>query len=282
MSKPHGLVPILKIGRYTITDHVRQKSFIVMFLVGSAFVFFTRSCYHGDYLVNGRILGHGAVAGIFAKMSFHSIALAMMVLAALLAMRAFRYDRDHGMQACIMAKPITRTQYVLGKILGIWTLVLACMFVLHGIVFCLMALRVKVFMPAFLASSVLCSLNLLAVIVGVLLLSLFLPDFIAFMAAMAATLPSYVSHGVHALNQSRMLESIVRPQGASEPSDVTVSSVMYYLWPKLSELQIAAASLIDPGGSCGWGEIYPFLNVLAYGLVLTALLLWLFRGAEII
>lgn len=282
MSTPQGLAPILKIARYTITDHARQKSFIVMVLVGCAFVFFTRSCYHGDYLVNGRMMGPGAMAGIFAKMSFHSIAFAMMVLAALLAMRAFRYDRDHGMQACIMAKPITRAQYVLGKILGIWTLALACMFVLHGTVFCLMALRGKVFMPVFLASSVLCSLNLLAVIVGVLLLSLFLPDFVAFMAAMAAILTSYVSHGVHALNQSRMLESIMRPQGAGESTDVTASTVIYYLWPKLSELQIAAASLIDPGGSCGWGEIYPFLNVIAYGLVLTALLLWRFRNAEIL
>jgi len=277
MPIPRAISSILKIGRYTLVDHLRQKSFIAMFLLGAAFVFFTRSCYHGNYLVNGLPLGAGAVAAAMAKMSFHAIALAMMILAALLAMRAFSRDRDHGMQACIMAKPITRTQYVAGKIVGLWTLAFACMFVLHAIVFSVLALQAKVFMPAFLASSLLCSLNLLTVVAGALFLALLLPDFVAFMTVAAVIVISFVSHGVHALNQSQMLQMTAQPQDG-----VTWTTVMYYLWPKISELQIAAATVINPGSSCGWSEIYAFLNISAYGLVLTGLLLWRFKRAEIL
>lgn len=282
MSRPQTLAPILKIGRYTLIDHVRQKSFIVMLLIGAAFVFFTRSCYHGNYVMNGQMLGAGTVAGGIAKMSFHAIALCMMFLAGLLAMRAFRRDRDHGMQACIMAKPITRTQYVMGKVLGLWVLALACMFILHAIVFFIMALRVKVFIPAFLVSSLLCSLNLMLVVLSVLILSLLMSDFIAFLAVMAVAAISFVSHGVHALHQSQMLQAIIQPQGAGSQADMTWKTVFYYLWPKISELQISAAALIDHGWSGGWGAIYPFVNILAYCLCMSALLLWIFRREEIL
>ena len=245
-------------------------------------MFFTRSCYQGDYLVNGQMLGAGSVAGGIAKMSFHTIAIGMMLLAALLAMRAFSHDRDHGMQACILAKPITRTQYVMGKVLGLWILALACMFILHVIVFFIMALRVKAFMPAFLAASLLCSLNLMFVVISVLVLSLCMSDFVAFIAVMAVTVISFVSEGIHALHQSQMLDAIALPQGAVSQADVTWTTVMYYLWPKLSGLQITAASLIDHGWSGGWADLYPLVNIFAYCLILLALLLWRFRGEEII
>jgi len=282
MPMPHALPTILKIGRYTIRDHVRQKSFIVMLLIGAAFVFFTRSCYQGNYMVNGQTLGAGTVSVSIAKMSFHTIAFGMMFLAALLAMRAFRYDRDHGMQACIMAKPITRVQYVAGKALGLWTLALTCMFILHAIVFFIMALRVKMFMPAFFTASLLCSLNLIFVVMSVLVLSLCLSDFVAFIAVMAITVISFVSDGIHSLHQSQMLQVIMQPQGAGSQPDMTWTTFLYYLWPKLSELQISASSLIDHGWSWGWGTIYPLINIVAYDLILAALLLWRFREEEIL
>jgi len=274
--------PILKICRYTIIDHVRQKSFIVMLLIGAAFVFFTRSCYHGNYMVNGQMLGAWTVAESIAKMSFHTIAFTMMFLAALLAVRAFSRDRDYGMQACILSKPITRGQYVTGKVLGLWALAFFCMFILHAMVFLIMALQAKVFMPAFLAASLLCSLNVLVVVMGALVLSLSMSDFVAFMAVMAITVISFVADGIHTLHQSQMLQAIIQPHGTGPQSDVTWRTVIYYLWPKISELEITAASLIDHGWLRGWGALYPLANILAYCLIAAALLLWRFRREEIL
>ena len=282
MSRPQPLTHILRIGAYTIRDHLRQKGFIVMILIGAAFVFFSRSCYQGDYLINGRMLDIGDVAMSVSKMSFHVIAVGMMFLAALLAMRAFRYDRDHGMQACIMAKPITRTQYVTGKVLGLWILALACMFMLHAIVFIVIALRVKVFMPIYLAASLLCAFNLLFMVMSVFVLSLFMTDFIAFIAVMAITLISFVSEGLHTIHQNQLLRVITMPHGAAHQEDVTWTTVMYHLWPKISGLQSSAASLIDRGWTWGWRGLYPLINILAYCLILAALLIWRFKGEEIL
>ena len=46
------------------------------------------------------------------------------------------------------------------------------------------SINLKVFMPSYLAASLLCSINLLFVIVAVLLLSLRLPDIVAFLCVL--------------------------------------------------------------------------------------------------
>ena len=93
-----------------------------MFVMCVIFVFLTRGCYQGNYMVNGRALDAGAIVGAVSKVTFHLIAVAVMLIAALLSMRVFRRDRDEGMQSSILSKPITRRQYVMGKILGLWAL----------------------------------------------------------------------------------------------------------------------------------------------------------------
>ena len=132
---PKALSPIIKIAKYTLTDEVRQKSFVVMFIICALFIFFVRGCYHGDYMVNGQELEAGKIVIMVSKITFHVIAIGVMFLAALLSMRVFRRDRDDGTQSCILSKPITRWQYVAGKILGLWVLLIAFMFILHAIIF---------------------------------------------------------------------------------------------------------------------------------------------------
>ena len=132
---PQALSPIIKISKYTLTDEVRQRSFIVMFVICAIFIFLVRGCYHGDYMVNGQELEAGKVVIMVSKITFHVIAFGVMFLAALLSMRLFRRDRDDGTQSSILSKPINRWQYVAGKILGLWVLLIIFMFILHGIVF---------------------------------------------------------------------------------------------------------------------------------------------------
>jgi len=39
MKMPKALSPIIKIAKYTLTDEVRQRSFVVMFVMCVVFVF---------------------------------------------------------------------------------------------------------------------------------------------------------------------------------------------------------------------------------------------------
>jgi ABC-type transport system involved in multi-copper enzyme maturation permease subunit len=280
MKMPKALPPIIRIAKYTLTDEVRQKSFVIMFVICAIFIFLIRSCYQGNFMVNGQVLDAGTIIRVVSKVTFHVIAAGVMLVTALLSMRIFRRDRDDGMQSCILSKPIARWQYVAGKILGLWALSIIFMFILHSIVFIITSINLKVVMPEYLIASLLCSFNLLFVVVAVLLLSLLMPDIVAFLCVMGIGIVGFVADGIFAISHSQMLQAMVQQQGSQ--SDLTWWKFVYYLWPKLSGTQQFASSFIGSEGFHGFGSIYPLINVLIYGLILGTLLFRRFRNEDII
>ena len=277
---PKPLPPIIRIAKYTLTDEVRQKSFVVMFVVCAIFVFLIRGCYQGNYMVNGQVLDAGTIVRVVSKVTFHVIAAGVMLVTALLSMRIFRRDRDDGMQSCILSKPIARWQYVAGKILGLWALSIIFMFILHSIVFIITSINLKVVMPEYLLASLLCSFNLLFVVVAVLLLSLLMPDIVAFLCVMGIGIVGFVADGMFAISHSQMAQAMLQQPGSQ--SDLTWWKVVYYLWPKLSGTQQFASSFIGSEGLHEFGSMYPLINVLIYGLILGTLLFRRFRNEDII
>jgi ABC-type transport system involved in multi-copper enzyme maturation permease subunit len=280
MKMPKPLPPIIRIAKYTLTDEVRQKSFVVMFVVCAIFVFLIRGCYQGNYMVNGQVLDAGTIIRAVSKVTFHVIAAGVMLVTALLSMRIFRRDRDDGMQSCILSKPIARWQYVAGKILGLWALSIIFMFILHSIVFIITSINLKVVMPEYLLASLLCSFNLLFVVVAVLLLSLLMPDIVAFLCVMGIGIVGFVADGMFAISHSQMAQAMIQQPGSQ--SDLTWWKVVYYLWPKLSGTQQFASSFIGSEGFHKFGSMYPLINVLIYGLILGTLLFRRFRKEDII
>jgi ABC-type transport system involved in multi-copper enzyme maturation permease subunit len=277
---PKALPPIIRIAKYTLTDEVQQKSFVVMFVICAIFIFLIRGCYQGNYMVNGQVLDAETIIRVVSKVTFHVIAAGLMLVTALLSMRVFRRDRDDGMQSCILSKPIARWQYVAGKILGLWALSIIFMFILHSIVFITTSINLKVIMPEYLIASLLCSFNLLFVVVAVLLLSLLMPDIVAFLCVLGIGLVGFVADGIFAISHSQMAQAMIQQPGSQ--SDLTWWKVVYYLWPKLSGTQQFASSFIGSEGFHGFGSIYPLINVLFYCLILGTLLFRRFRNEDII
>ena len=279
MTMPQALPTTIRIAKYTLTDEVRQKSFIIMFVVCALAILLVRGCYQGNFMVNGQALDANTVIRVVSKVIFHIIATGAMLLAALLSMRVFRRDRDDGMQACILSKPITRCQYVAGKIIGLWVLLIIFMFVLHGIVFIIASINLNIVMPEYLIASLICSFNLLFVIVAVLLFSLLMPDIIAFLCVMGIGIVSFVADGIFAISRNQIGQTM---QQSGSLSDLSGWKVVYYLWPKLSGIQQFASSLIGSEGGQDFLSIYPVINVFIYVIILGALLLWRFRNEDII
>ncbi|MCK9392985.1 MAG: ABC transporter permease [Syntrophales bacterium] len=282
MKTSKALPPIIRIAKYTLIDEVRQKSFIIMFVICAIFVFLIRGCYHGNYMVNGQFLDAATVVRAVSKVTFHIIAAGVMLITALLSMRVFRRDRDDGMQSCILSKPIARWQYVMGKIIGLWALSVLFMFILHSIVFLITSINLQVVMPEYLIASLLCSLNLLFVVIAVLLLSLLMPDIVAFLCVMGIAVAGLVADGISALSQSQMAQAMLQQPGALPTSDWTWWKAIYYLWPKISGAQQTASSLISSEAFHGFGSIYPLINVLLYCLILGTLLFRRFGKEDII
>jgi len=274
--------PTAIIAKYTILDEVRQRSFIVMFVMCVLFVLLMRGCYQGNYVVNGQALDSRMVAGTVSKAAFHVIAVVSMLITALFSMRALRRDRDEGTQSFILSKPITRRQYVLGKVLALWVLSSAFMFVLHAIVAVIVSINLKVAMPSYLGASLLCSLNLFFVVVAVLLLSLLMPEIVAFLCAIGICVVSLVGEGVHALAGSPMVQSMAAQAGEEVQRNLTLGKFICYLWPKIAGMQHFGVSVINSAGIRGFSSFYPLINILVYCLIIAALLLRRFRKEEIV
>jgi len=274
--------PISRIIKYTLIDEVRQRSFVIMFVICAVGVFLLRGCYQGNYMVNGQSLDAETVVRALSKVTFHIIAAGVMVIAALLAMRIFRRDRNEGMQACILSKPIARWQYVIGKIIGLWLLSVLFMFILHSIVFLITSINLKIIMPGYLIASLLCSINLLVVIIAMLLLSLLMPDIVAFICVLGVGVVGFVADGIAAASQSQIAQAIVQQSGGHPQSDLAWWKIIYFLWPKLLGVQQLASSFFESESFHGFGSTYPLINVILYSLILGALLFKHFRNEDII
>jgi ABC-type transport system involved in multi-copper enzyme maturation permease subunit len=282
MKTSKSLPSIRRIAKYTLVDELRHKSFVIMFVICAISVFLVRSCYQGNYMVNGHYLDAATVVRTLSKVTFHIIGAGVMVIAALFSMRIFRRDRNDGMQSCVLSKPIARWQYVTGKIIGLWVLSVLFMFILHGIVFLITSISLKVFMPEYLVASLLCSINLLFVVIAVLLLSLLMPDIVAFLFVLGVGVVGFVADGIAAASHSQMAQTMMQQSGAHPHSELTWWKVVYYLWPKLLGVQQWASSLIGKEPFHGSGTIYPLINVLLYCLILGAMLFRRFRNEDII
>lgn len=275
---PNTFSPVIHIAKFTLADEVRQKSFIIMFFVCALFILMVRGCYRGEYVVNEREIEAGKVIIMVSKITFHLIVGGVMFLAGLLSMRVFRRDREDGTQSGVLSKPICRWQYVAGKIAGLWILSFVFMFILHAIVFGITSLKMNTVMPEYLLASVVASLNLLFVIVTVLLLSLAMPDIVAFLCVIGIGVIGYVADGLSAVSQSPMGQMMMRHY---MQSDLTLWQVVYALWPKLSGVQVFASSVIGTNDLGQLAPVYPLLNILIYCIVLGVMLFWRFRREDI-
>ena len=282
MKTSKALPPITRIAKYTLIDEVRQRSFVVMFVICAIFVLLIRGCYQGNYMVDGHSLDAGTIVRVVSKVTFHIIGAGVMVLAALLSMRRFRRDRNEGMQSCILSKPIARWQYVLGKIVGLWVLSVAFMFILHSIVFLITSINLNVFMPEYLIASLICSINLLFVIITALFLSLLMSDIVAFLCVLGVGVVGFVADGIAAASHSQIAQAIVQQSGGHPQSDLAWWKVVYFLWPKLLGVQQLSSSLFESDSLHGIGSAYPVINILLYCLILGALLFKRFKDEEVV
>jgi ABC-type transport system involved in multi-copper enzyme maturation permease subunit len=276
-----ALPTILIIAKHTIADEIQQRSLVIMFAICAIFVFSARGCFKGTYMVNGQLLDAETITLKVSQIIFNIITVGSMFITALLSMRVFRRDRENGVQSCILSKPIDRRNYVAGKVLGVWSLAMIFMFILHSIVFLIASISLRTLISEYLIASLLCSLNLLFVVLSVLLLTLLLPDVVSFLCIVGISIVSWISEGIYALSNSQIFQSMVNRPGVQQHSDFTLGKVIYYVWPKLSGLQHWASSMIGNNTAHGYASLYPFINVLVYCLIIGVLLLQNFRNEDI-
>jgi hypothetical protein len=156
------------------------------------------------------------------------------------------------------------------------------MLALHGVL-CLMALlNAHVVSPGYLTASLLCSVNLLLVALAVMALSLWIPDFLAFLAILGVGVVSFIGHGVEAAARNPMVQSAMQQSGAQGGHGFTWWKAAWILWPKLGGLQVTASSLIGSDSFSAGALVNPLVNVVVYCCVLGGLCYIGFSREEIV
>lgn len=263
----------LTIVKFTISDELHNKSFYVMAGIGVLLVFMLRGCFNGNVQVNGQSVNALDIGYWASIVAFNLIAVAGMLISVLLSMRLLKRDREYGMAAAILSKPVHRSEYMAGKITGIWLLGYGFTFLLHLTVYILMLVKTGGRIPFFIPASLVTSLGILFATVLVMLLSTVLPDVIAALVTIGS---GAISIGIDSF---AMISDKAHIQLDSSMSTWTIIAT---IWPKVAALLFFATSLIREQPFLTKIPIHPIINLLVLTIGAGALLFWKFTKEEIV
>ncbi|NLD94702.1 MAG: hypothetical protein GX639_18765 [Fibrobacter sp.] len=262
----------LTIVKFTISDELHNKSFYVMAGIGMLLVFMLRGCFNGNVQVNGQSVNALDIGYWTSIVAFNLIAVAGMMISVLLSMRLLKRDREYGMATVILSKPVRRTEYMTGKISGIWMLSYGFTLLLHICVYILMLVKTGGRIPFFIPASLVTSIGVLFAIVLVMFLSTILPDVIAALTTIGSGAVSI------AIDSFTM---IADKANINVDTSMSAGTVIAIIWPKVAALLFFATSLIREQPFLTKIPVHPVINLLVLTVAAGALLLWKFSQEEI-
>jgi len=265
----------LIIAAYTLRDQMRHKSFYALLGLAILCVVALRGCYNARYMVNGEIVAKAAVALQVSRIVFQLIAAGMFLMASMLSMKIFSRDHEDGSVIMFLSRPVFRWQYVLGRVVGTWTLCAVFTFILHSAIFMTVWSKTGTFIAGYLTASLVCSINLLFVIACTCFLSLFMPDFISALFTMGILFVGFISDGGYQIIHSDIARFALPSATNWEPA------LWRILYPKVFMVQAYADSIISQSEFHSMGPFHPLLNLSCYILLIVALMLGSFHRKEI-
>ena len=262
----------IKITQYTIMDQMRLKSFYLLLALSIGLLITMRGCYSSDYVINGQPVES---IGYASRILFHAIIMGMLLMVSMISMTLFSRDQNDGSVYMFLSRPVKRWEYVLGRISGTWLLSAWFMLILHLTIFLIIWFRTNEISLAYLGASIICSLNLLFIIVAVCLFSLFIPNLISAILAIGLLCTGFVSDGGYKLLNSEMLTTLTH-----SVADPSIASWRIF-YPKLFMVQAYADSLICRSKFVSIGPVHPLINICTFIVLLTLITLLIFNKKEI-
>lgn len=266
---------LFQMALFTIRDQLRHKSFYVLLGGSTLLLFLIRGCYTADFHVNGKAIDASAFVGYISIISFQIVCYTMFLLAILLSMKILTRDKNDGAMVMFLSRPMSRWQYIFGRITGTWFISTAFMLVLHAILLGITWSQTGNILIGLLPASLLSAVNLLCIIIMVCLFSLFMPDFMAALTSFGIITIGLFSEAGFQIVQGKLFQAI--SQGNVPPG----ASLWRVFYPKVSMLQYYAGTIINQSDFQGMGLVHPIINVLVYLLIAGILLLLIFGRKEV-
>ncbi|MBN1979885.1 MAG: ABC transporter permease subunit [Chitinivibrionales bacterium] len=266
---------IVKIFWYTVQDQLRDRSTFILLIIGVIGISVIRGCFGSHYSIQGKSIDSVTITWNVSQFAFAAITYVCMILAVLTVMGLFSKDKTSGQTLFYLSKPVSRIEYVCGRIAGAWIFISCYLLLLHGALFLFAYLKTKAVVPNFAIGSLLCTIDLFFCVTATALLSVVLPEIIAAIGVIGVIIIGFVSDGAFSLMKSPLVQNMV---DMAQSGDIALWRI---IWPKTSLLITYSRSLMGSEPFSSMGPINPVFNVVIYGFVCMALFIVLFRKKEI-
>ncbi len=253
-------VPAITIAKYTIKGYIKERILLVVLVF--AFLLMISSYVLAPLAV-------GAQKKIIIDVGLASVSIFGVLLVVLMGASSYSRERDKGILPGILAKPVSRVDFVLGKFLGTWTtvaVVMLCMAAVFGMV---MLMSRTSFNTMILASVYLSVLEVALVTAVLSFFSSFTSPLLSSLFTLCVLIAGHLS--------TDLLEFARHFGGLGLK---IVASAGYYLLPNLSLFNIRAEAVHDlplMDGFIGTVTIYGVF----YTLVLLFLSSLIFRRKDV-
>jgi ABC-type transport system involved in multi-copper enzyme maturation permease subunit len=263
---------ILLIAVYTLRDEIRRKTLVLMLLVSFGCILLGRGCAHSSLMVNGENLGAGLVRQSLGLLFFNFLVITMFTLTGLLAMQTLSREIRRGSALIFLAHALSRRQYLLGKVAGLFLLCGGFLAALSFIFYFSTRAQLGFSLPAVLAGCATLLLGILFLVLLVFWLTLWLPPLLA---AVTAGL-------VYAVSLFHDFAGAFAALSQGQPGLTATPSLWDWVWPQLGGLQVMVSSwILGQGGYQHPGPLPPPLNLGIYSVLLFAALQWQFGKKDL-
>jgi ABC-type transport system involved in multi-copper enzyme maturation permease subunit len=187
--------------------------------------------------VNQTLLQTKEVIGVARTISFHLVTFWGVLLAILIGAQIYKEEYRNGHLEMILSKPIPRWNYLLGRLIGSYIILLISLFSLGLINNIIYNIRLQTFdLQIWLGFGVV-TFEILLVVIFVSTLSLILPRFISIIIALIAYLINFImSIGI-------VKETVNLPE--TPKTTKIIWKTIYYITPQIAEIQSIASKTMS-------------------------------------
>lgn len=253
---------IAKVG---FKECLRYRVFYFILIMAVLFILLGKSCTPQVSTSSNQIIDLKTQQTLAMKVGFHGIIFWSVMLCGLLSSNILSKEEEEGTVAMTLSRPVSRAQFVAGKMLAVIMISAFNLILLSGVFLFLFYVEMKQFNPGILFSFLIMVLTLILYALMTVSLSFFIPRVAAplvsmfiYMFTLWISLPAYFE----------TIKYIWIPSGRIE--------LFYKYMPKFGDIQFMGASFIDVS-SKNYDIMIICINTLFYSFFFWFLILFLFK-----
>lgn len=256
---------IWAIAKVGFKECLRYRIFYFVLVMAILFIFLGKSCTPKLETSNTLLVNIETQQNVAMEAGFHGIIFWSMMLCGLLAAGLLTREEEEGTAAMTLSRPVSRAQFLAGKIVSVLLVSVFNLFLLAGVFLLLFYVELGQFNPNILLSFLVMVVPLTVYCLMTLFLSFFMPRMVTPLVSMFIYLLNlWISLPFH-FDKIKLVWS---------PSP-RVETLYAYL-PKFGDLQFVSASFIAMSEkNCDIMNL--FINFTVYGLLFWFVALFLFR-----